>query len=400
MSRTKRTSRTALTLVELLVVIAIIVVAASVVLPAFTSVIRSVNFSDAVNKTAATLGSARAIAIAESKPTGVAFLFDIEEQQMTLLVLEQQSSGFLDEASGVVAARFTPAVDVLPVPLPPGIAVMGLPADRARIAPCADCTGCEEFAFVVQSGDTHIAWYAGERLNDCNDAGGNTVIPWLFPRSDPRIHLPRGTDPWRELSGQSSGGLTPSEAETAVRHAQTFAIFFDDDGSVITSFDAGSERVLDAYIEFFDRPVDPFDPIAAPYDILDGFDPDAENTVSVLGDDDPTPRNEEVVLRGVDQLAVFSIEALARTAGITEPWFIASDDSVFVDRIGSTRLVADNELVIALSNAMDGAAIEPDGSVTTDIEPTPGNIDNLPEPIAEIIGFNRYTGDVLRRSGL
>ncbi|MEM8834662.1 MAG: hypothetical protein AAGD00_02465 [Planctomycetota bacterium] len=400
MSRNDRTSRTALTLVELLVVISIIVIAASAVLPAFTSVIRSVNFSDAVNKVSATLGSARALAIAESKSTGVAFLFDIETQQMTLVILEQESTGFLDEFASQPAARYVPARDVLPVELPPGIAVMGLPSDRARIAPCADCPGCEEDAYAVQSGPAQVAWYAGERINDCNDGGVNTVVPWLFPRSDPRIHLPRGGDPWREISGQSSGGISIAEAEIAVRHAQTFAVFFTADGSVTTSLEAGGQLVQDAYIEFFDRPVDPFDPISAPYDLIDVFDPDAENIVSSLSDNDPTPRNEEVVLRGVDQLAVFSLQALTRTAGITEPWFIASDDSVLVTEIASTRLVPDSELVIALSNAMDGAAIEPDGSITPNIDPTPDNVGNLPEPIAEIIGFNRFTGDVLRRSGL
>ena len=123
--------RGAFTLFELLVVVVIVLVLLSVMAPSVAELVKSNNFSAAVNQLAGTLEAARERAIAQNKQTAVAVLFDVETERCRLQILDERSNrGDLAEVVVDSAAQqatvFSPARNSTPVLLPEGTMVFGL----------------------------------------------------------------------------------------------------------------------------------------------------------------------------------------------------------------------------------------------------------------------------------
>ncbi len=368
--------RTAFTLVELLVVITIIIIASALTLPAFSRVIQSSNYAQGVNLVTATLSNARALAIRNGRHTGVAFFFDAATQRCTLQVLELQGqqSAYLSPFSGGndacdptqsgynvnSAQAFAPAFNSPPVELPPGLIVCGLSFSVS----CADA--------LIDVDTAH--WYAGERASDPDS--GDDMWLWLFPHNDPKLYTDIdsttrvGLDPWPVLVGNSNA-MSRDVARAAVRHSQTFFVQFTPEGTVSTTTNTGGSNFINAYIEFGDAPLDEDDALAGPWDEPAVFDPDLDPPD--LGGDNQ--RNPECVMRAVATLAVVDIEDLATAPAIAEPrpWLYRAEDvqnSVAPQPAWMTSYY-DDEKVIAVSRWIDRNA--------------------------QILAFNRYTGQVMRR---
>ena len=258
--RLRRRAASAFTLIEMLVVISLIVIVLGIVVPSVSRIMRSTNYAAAVNVVTATLGRARAAAMESGRPTAVAFLFDIPTKTYTLQVLELAPSGSaasikigppqLGEladcaedlapfgASASIAA-YQPLRFSAPVQLPPSTAVFGLSTQIPEIdtndfdppSNDQDQDGrVDEIAQGVGPQFDVQQWYAGELINDADNDPTNNIVPWIFPRNDPRLFLDQGVDPWKVMSGEQSGNL--QAAFTAVRNAMSFAIAFRPDGSV------------------------------------------------------------------------------------------------------------------------------------------------------------------------
>lgn len=371
-----RRVRRGFTILEMLITISIIAIATAVILPAFNRLIESSNFSSAISTVTATLGNARALAIRNSEYTAVAFLFDTETETYTLLPLElsvaQAASMSLTAPSGNTnnqANAYRPAQGAVPVTLPPGTGVYGLSFQTEPPGETLDSG--------VGSGPT-LEWYAGEVIND----GSRIITPWIFPRNDPRHFTPRGRNPYDIIRGDLSGSI--SDADTALRHAQSFMVQFSPQGTVVEALPGGGFPLFNAYIEYPDRPVDDvngqFDETTGrfePYDDPRAFDPENRR---FLGSDEDVDENPEVYLRAVSQLAVVSLDALRSGADIPpeidQVWFVRpggdTNSDVAPKRTDLFNTYYEDDTVIAISDWID---------------------DN-----AEIIGFNRYTGNVIRRT--
>ena len=397
------------TLIEMLVVISVIVVVLAIVVPSVGRIMRSTNYAAAVNAVTATLGRARAAAMESGRPTAVAFLFDINERRYTMLVLELapnsgaarieigrpqtgdpdcaedlRSLGLSNQILAYQPLRFSQ-----PTELPVGMGVFGLSTlipeidTDGRARPILDQNGDGDVDPIAESTvglDWDLQrWYAGEILNDGDNDPDNNVVPWIFPRNDPRLYVDEGVDPWRVISGeQTTPSLNIDEARSVVRHAQSFAIAFRPDGSVSANFGDGITQPFDAYIEWPNEPLDesgtglvPGSSVRAslPYDHIDAFDPGCINPI----DPSLTRPNPEVRLRTAALLAVVDLQSLQAGAGVSEPWLVRPDSSLAPrpstgDR--KSRLIND-EFVLSMSRWIDQNA--------------------------QVIGFNRYTGATVKR---
>ena len=391
-------SRRAFTLIEMLVTIALIATVLSIVMPSVARIIRSSNYSAAVNAVTATLGRARSAAMQSGRPTAVAFLFDIKARKYTMLVLELAPGGEAgtiemgppqrsepDCASDLTPngvstsiAAYSPLRFSQPVELPASTAVFGL----STLIPEIDIDGRDPPIF-DQNTDGEVdpigragsrdrdlqRWYAGEIINDGDNNERNNVLPWIFPRSDPRLDVDEGVDPWRILS-QEQNGISEDEARAVVRHAQSFAIAFRPDGTVSANFGTGlGSSPREAYIEWPEAPIDQTGAANRPYDHADRFDPACLHPT----DQRETQPNPEVRLRTVAELAVVDLKALQAGAGVSQPWLVRPASSL-APRPSSndpkTRFL-DDTLVLRMSDWIDANA--------------------------EILGFNRYTGDTVKR---
>jgi type II secretory pathway pseudopilin PulG len=365
------------TIIELLVVISIIIIAVVAILPAFGRLIESQNYAASVNSVTATLGSARARAVERGRRVGVAFLWDAKEERYSLMVVEQlqgQESGSLTNQPtgrglGAYADVFFPVKGAAPVELPKGVGVFGLssllPVGSAATTPITDIpVDCWE-------------WYAGEVINGDNDSETrDDIYLWIFPRNDPRLFTQdenserrMGVDPWERLRGISTiPPIDPDEALEAVRNATTFFVLFSPDGSVTTSRRTGVNEYFDAFLEYPDRPVRALAPNSPPYDDPLRFDP--EDFAGVP--EQERTANPEFMLRSVDQLAVVDLGRLADGVGIPRAWLIRPRGS---NAFQPAYLVSlgyfDDEKAKAVSRWIDLNG--------------------------EIINFNRYSGNVIRR---
>lgn len=399
--------RRGFTLVELLVVISLIVIVLGVVVPSVSRIMQSANYASAVNAVTATLGRARAAAMESGNPTAVAFLFDIERRVYTMQVLElapsgdsatietsppQGSSGAepncamgLDTAnnggpSNAIAA-YQPLRFSAPIELPPGTAVFGLSHQipeidiDGRTPPRLDQDENGEVDFIARasSGGGNLdlqRWYAGEILNDGDGDASDNIIPWIFPRNDPRLYINEGVDPWRVMSGEDTSGDL-FEALAAVRNAMTFAIAFRPDGSVSANFGTGlGSAPDDAYIEWPNEPLDESGGVTRPYDHADRFDPGCLHPTDI----GLTRPNPEVRLRTASLLAVVDLRALQAGAGVNSPW-LARPASSLPPRPSNTndpkvRFIND-DIIREMSDWIDRNA--------------------------QVIGFNRYTGATVKR---
>lgn len=357
----------AFTLTELLVVIIIIIIGATLLLPAATRILESNSYASAINLVSTTLANARAQAIRTGVPTGVVFLFDTETQVCSMQVVEvrSQQGGVLtqfvaQDPRHSYSQVFRPALGSAPVELPTGISVLGLSFSTAPDGGDGS---------LIDSDTAH--WYAGEVYTDDN---GNEIIPWIFPRNDP-MHFVFNTVQREQIWERD--GVTANVARDAVRHANTFMIRFSETGAVITTSVGGGIATPNAYLEYPDGPIDrtedfdPDDP-PKPIDALDRFDPEGG-----LGEDfDPNP---EVVLRSAHQLAIVDLKRLERETGIEAPWFVRPERPGGLPTPGPNGPTDNNWH--ARADNRDTSRI----SLWVDFN-------------AEIIGFNRYTGEVLRKA--
>lgn len=359
--------RRAFTLVELLVVIIIIVIGASLLVPSAARILESNNYASAVNLVSTTLANARANAIRTGLPTGVVFLFDTQTQVCSMQVVELRSKqgGALtqfvaQDPRHAYAQAFRPAIGSAPVELPAGVAVLGLSFSTAP----GDAEGN-----LIDEDTSH--WYAGEVYTDNN---GNEVIPWLFPRNDP-LHFVRNNFAREQI--WELDGITDADAFGAVRHASTFMVRFSETGAVVTTSVGGGIASPNAYLEFPDAPLDrtvAFDPDNPPeaVDALDRFDPEA----GLGADFDPNP---ELVLRSAHQLSIVDLGRMTRDLGSDEPWFARPE------RAGTLPMPGPNG-----PNDDTWYARVDDDEVS--------RISLWVDFNAELIAFNRYTGEVLRKA--
>lgn len=385
--------RAAFTLVEMLVVIAIMAVLVTITIVSIPGLIESVNYSAAATRVMGALGSAQTAATASRRPTGVAFLFDVRTERYTLLPLQLDNSRAALTAfpTGPVkhafALSFNPLEGVAPVELPPGTGVFGLafnhvdtinqPPERARID--------------ILTED----WYAGELFKQKLGGVERVVNPWIFPRSDPRLFFDPGqtagvdqtayTDPWDPKAWSDDR----ERMLKAVRHANSFYIQFAADGSVATSFSQGDNNdPRSAYIEWPDLPIDPKfvaterQPNPLPFDDEAVFDPEFRGRGRTAIAGDVRAPNPEVILRSVSELAIVDLKRMSKETGVAEPWLIHP----------STSLAPWPTRRVQLST----------GEFTND--PTDKRFDDETLKIsrwidlnAEIIAFNRYTGQAMRR---
>lgn len=355
------------TLTELLVVIIIIIIGATMLLPATSRIIESNSYSSAINLVSTTLGNARAQAIRTGVPTGVVFLFDTQTEICTMQVVEVQSrqGGALTQFVSPdprqsYAQVFRPAIGSAPVELPKGIAVMGLSFSTAS------GTGDNS---LIDRDTSH--WYAGEVYTDSD---GNEIIPWIFPRNDP-LHFVESN--FRREQIWEQDGISQDDATNAVRHCASFMIRFSETGSVITTSVGGGIATPNAYLEFPDGPLDrtvdydPEDPPKA-IDALDRFDPEK----GIGSNYDPNP---EILLRSAHQLAVVELGRMGRDLGTEQPWFYRPE------RSGGLPMPGPNG-----PNATGWYARTDDDEVS--------RISLWVDFNAEIISFNRYTGEILRKA--
>ncbi len=363
-------ARRAFTLLELLVVIAVIVVVVAVTVPAVARIVESANYAAAVNTVSAALGNARALAMQNGRHTGVAFLFDTETKRASLMVLELHlERGALTDrpaaGRGSAAVAFRPAMGAKPVTLPKGTAVYGLHLDPAWII---------QEPFIDSASETSN-WYHGELVR-----AGQTdeTIPWLFPHSDARLFLTDDNrkDPWLNENGDLEVD------RRAVRQAESFCVLFDPDGSIVTTLSIGFGADLDiAYVEHADLPRDLADPDRPVYDDPARFDPEETGQGSgALGHlVRRGTQNPEVKLRPVAQLAVVDLTRLASGGGVEAPWLLRAADA---------------------TEQTPGKPYEDAGEAISgaELDDLVAEVSDWIDRNAEVIGFDRYTGAVLRRT--
>lgn len=366
MSRISKPSRRGFTLLELLVVISIIVLASALLVPAFGRIIGSTRYTGAINTVTATLGNARAQAMRTGVETGVAFLFDVERERYTMQIVEAlQFSGTLterptDDPRHAYADAFRPSPGTVPIELAPGTGVYGL---SFAVAPS---TGDESQIDAITRN-----WYAGEILNE---GSATQESPWLFPRNDPRMYvkIPTGQSAW-DLIGPSGTGNRP--VRKAIRQANSFIVRFRADGA-ISEFSQREDNVLNnAYLEFPEEPRDLDVEGSEAFDRRDLFDPDAK----VPGGVTRRSPNPEVFLRSASQLAVVDLRRLGEVVGIEKPWLVRPERS------------GDNE-----TRAPFGA-----GDARNDVyidDEAAKKVWRYIDADAEIISFNRYTGNAVRKA--
>jgi len=360
----RRTS--AFSLLEMLVVVSIIVLGGALLIPAFGKIISSTKYTSAINTVTATLGNARALAMRNGRETAVAFLYDVERDIFTLQVLELQQTGaaLTDRVSApnehTYANAYRPAVGTVPVELPKGTGVYGL---SFQIAP--------QSGVGSQIDNIGAHWYSGDILNGSPPDNPQRTIPWIFPRNDVRMYvrLAAGEDPWRLIG---STGQSRPEIRRSMRQSFSFFVQFSRDGSVVQTASQGGISSVNAYIEWPDLPRDLRNPTEPPFDKPNVFDPQAASTGIPL--DSRTP-NPEVVLRAAAQLAVVDLRRMADATGIERPWLVRSPDSA-----------------IPLQ-----AVIDRDRSQYYSVDAVQ-RVNEFIDNNAEIISFNRFTGNVIRRA--
>lgn len=374
-------ARSGFTILELLVVIAIILIAVVAVLPSIGRLIESQNYAGAINQVTATLGSARTRAVEFNRRVGVVFLWDARDERASLLLVEQvrnQEAGILTNqpvSNGTQYCEvFVPVDGEAPIDLPKGVGVFGL----TSLMP----VGPEASIPISNSPVSMWPWHAGDVVNGDDNNFGDDIIPWTFPRSDPRVFTTDeggrrviGVDPWDRIRGITTDPIIPfDQAVSAVRNVTTFFIAFGPDGSVTSSRHTGGSRYFDAYLEYSDAPIDTRNTNDPPYDDPQRFDPETIDhpQFGTLAND-RRARNPEVVMRPVEQLAVVDLARMAEGVGIARPWLVraASSEAPKPQYLQDLGYFNDNR-VRAVSRWIDLNA--------------------------EVISFNRYTGNITRRN--
>lgn len=388
------TLRSAFTLVEMLVVVTVIVVAMVALLPAFSRLIDSNNYASAVNAVSATLARSASRGV----EGGVVFLWDPRLEQMTLVQVELHNADAslrAGEDGRVPAVAFRPVPGSQPVQLPAGYGVYGLSMMHDDLAPAANPA--------VDPPTMDDTWYPEEAVWQDNPnivtspAVRRMVLnPWLFPRNDIALYTldfdpANVNDPNHPAN---IGELAPdniqiptSGLETVYdpnqdspwRHLQTFFIWFGADGSLRTAASM-PQGVNDCYLEHPDLPFDPeLEPSDPDYllDLDDRFDPQAY--YDGLGAGWPV-FNPEVHMRPAEMLAIVDFSRMREGTGVVRPWYLR------VDSDQAPPFPADKTAESYPLNQLNA-------NETIDVRRVYDWIDRN----AEIIGFNRYTGQALKR---
>ncbi len=365
----------AFTLVELLVVISVIAISLVAIVPAFGRIIDSANHSAAVNRVTAALSLARSEAM-NGKQTAVAFLFDMQTERTTLLVVERQrSAGSLtrdpEPACNQTAFVFTPIPGQAPISLPKGFGVYGLALSASRLD---QCTNLE------------LGWYRNEAVRRTSGSAVSDRF-WIFPRNDARLFIDNGF--WPELEEDAD----PPDWREASRYAETFFVRFDEKGAILPSVELGTgANLLDAYLEF-GAPTDLADIAVNQFKSPTLFDPEEYEFEDLTTNKFAVSR--EAQIRSVDLLAVVDLTKLGDDTGITAPWFVVPEMEISNDGTDS---------VPNLLSATDPKRPFVDSNFASDTENPSASPTSLIHRIsrwidanAEVISFNRSTGEAMRR---
>lgn len=385
MRRTTGPFRGAFTLVEMLVVVTVIAVALVALLPSFSRLIESNNYASAVNTVSATLARAANRGV----EGGVVFLWDPRTERMTLIQVElHNADAALRSGPGgrVPALAFRPVPGSQPATLPVGFGVYGLSMMHDDPLPPSGGTPPPE---------DDDSWYPGESVweDDPNSTLRRMSLnPWLFPRNDVSF--------WSEDFDPANvddpnhpvrvGVLVPQNVQPGAgisydptpdnpwRHLKTFFVWFGADGS-LRSAAAMPAGVRDCYVEHIDLPFDPNRrPVDPDYliDLDDRFDPEA-----YFGQTGGwVVFNPEVHMRPAELIAIVDMARLAEETGVRRPWNLRarSDFSPPTPSDKTSSEFQTNQLI---------------ANPTMEVRRVYDWIDRN----GEIIGFNRYTGQALRR---
>ena len=367
----------AFTLVEVLVVISVIAISLVAIVPAFGRIIDSANYSAAVNRVTAALSLARSEAM-NGKQTAVAFLFDVQSERTTLMIVERErTAGSLtrnaESVCNQTAFIFTPIPGQAPIVLPKGFGVYGLALSTTNLPPCQNL---------------ELGWYRNEAVRQSAATVSDRF--WIFPRNDARLFI--NNDLWPELENDAD----PPDWREAARYAETFFIRFDEKGAILPSVELGTgASLLDAYIEF-EAPTDLFDitPNLAESPAL--FDPEEYEYQESQPSGVKYAVNREAQIRSVDIIAVVDLTKLSDDTGIAAPWLVVP--------VSSTGTATSNDSVPDLLSATDPKRAFVDENFVSDTDtPTSAptslihRISRWIDANAELITFNRSTGEAMRR---
>lgn len=370
MTRARAATSRAFTLVEMLITFSVIAVALVVIIPAFGRITESANYSSAINRVTSTLSLARALAMESSRETAVVFLFDIETERTTLLIVRRaDDQGVIPPASranpDIPASVFIPA-DASPVLLPPGMGVYGL----AKFAPDANPASIDRMA----------RWYPNEARRD---TGNIAERFWIFPRNDARIYI-NSDEQLRDFAGDY--------ASYPGSYAVSFFVRFSPDGSIVSASPNSATVPNDSFLELPDRPRDPSafpgQPDFEPRDRPLRFDPhvifDRAGSVDL---------NPEVRLRSVEFLAVVDMTRLAEGAGVRSPWLVRPHPGVLDSGDTPPNAVNPNDPKARFLDR-ELNTVDPDAPNSSQIR----RISRWIDENAEVITLNRFTGAALRRA--
>jgi len=437
-------SRGAFTLFELLVVVVIVLVLLSVMAPSVAELVKSNNFSAAVNQLSGTLEAARERAIAQNRQTAVAVLFDVETERCRLQILDERSNrgdlaDVVEDTLAQDATVFAPARNSTPVLLPEGTMVFGLSqhhflpdgADREeQISSILNLTAMymsrliSEGGSEDEQGEFTPGWYVGSVIADPADTT-MLVNTWLAPRNDPRqfmdprLDSARDIEPplrelgqvelkqlWRVARGETTDvqpGLITGRADAVryVRAAQSFMVRFSPQGTVI-AFDADTRQADQAgyaYLEFPEGPIATGDaaPMDAdgnpvPFDNPQRFDPESATRDRTVRTQSPPPPftaddaapNPEVVLRAASRLAVVDLQDLQEATSIARPWLLhtATRDAAHMAPWPDVFVASDGEELMSDSDELDRLVVE---------------MSRWIDENAVVIDFSRFSGRVVKR---
>lgn len=366
--------RRAFTLVELIVVIAVIILSLVVIVPAFGRIVESANYSAAVNRVNAAITLARAEAM-KGKQAAVVFFFDLETERTTLYIVERsRSAGALttlpESVCNPSAFVFTPVRGLAPITLPVGMGVYGLALNA--VAQPAACTREE------------LGWYRGEAVREAAPGLPTLERFWIFPRNDARLFLDDAL--WAEAERDPF----LAEWQIASRYAETFMVRFDERGAILPSVEFGSgANLVDAFVDF--PPPSDLGALVVNTDKSGAlFDPEQHDFRDTVTNRHALSREAQV--RSVDYLAVVDLKRLAEATGIAAPWLVVPDPGD--DQVSLPDLLS----------ATDRKAAFVDGEFRTSTE-SPAlfpqslihRISRWIDDNADIIAFNRSTGEALRR---
>jgi prepilin-type N-terminal cleavage/methylation domain-containing protein len=368
----------AFTLVEVLVVISVIAISLVAIVPAFGRIIDSANYSAAVNRVTAALALARSEAM-NGTQTAVAFLFDPQTERTTLLVVERvRNAGSLtrdpEDACNQTAFVFTPVPGQAAIVLPKGFGVYGLALSASRPLPCENL---------------ELGWYRNEAVRRSSSNPDVTDRFWIFPRNDARIFI--DNDLWPEIEDDPD----LSEWREASRFAETFFVRFDEKGAILPSVELGTgANLLNAYLEF-DAPSDLVDVTVNLFESPTLFDPEEFEFEDNRAGGVKYAANREAQIRSVDLLAIVDLTRLADETGIASPWFVVPQSEISLDGTDSVpNLLTPTDPKRAF---IDGDFASDTDMPTDSPESFIHRISRWIDANAEVISFNRSTGEAMRR---